>query len=184
MADVGDLEERGLVDAARSGDADAWEQLYRHVFPRLRAYIARRAGAGLADDLGAETMARAVEAIHRFEYGPAGFDGWVFGIARRVVANSRRRAAREQKATARVGCEPLAEEPQGRLERQIDATEVRAAFARLRPVEQELLELRVVAGLSAEQAAAVLGKRPGAVRMAQSRALRNLRRLLVEEDRR
>ena len=60
------------------------------------------------------------------------------------------------------------------------ADRVRAAFARLSPEEQELLELRVVAGLSSDGAASVLGKRPGAVRMAQARALGRLRVMMEE----
>ena len=46
--------------------------------------------------------------------------------------------------------------------------------------EQELLELRVVGRLSAEEVGEVIGKRAGAVRMAQARALSRLRSLLEE----
>ena len=53
---------------------------------------------------------------------------------------------------------------------------IRAAFARLSEADREVLELRVIAGLTPEQTAAVLGKRPGAVRTAQSRALARLRK--------
>src|SRR5207248_9756458 len=60
---------------------------------------------------------------------------------------------------------------------------VRAAFERLGPANQELLELRVMAGLSAEAVGQVLGKRPGAVRMAQNRALGRLRALMEETAR-
>ena len=55
---------------------------------------------------------------------------------------------------------------------------MRAAFERLGDEDREVLELRVVAGLSAEEVGNVLGKRAGAVRMAQSRALERLRREL------
>jgi RNA polymerase sigma-70 factor (ECF subfamily) len=57
---------------------------------------------------------------------------------------------------------------------------VRAAFAQLRPDEQELLELRVLGRLDSRETAALLGKKPGAVRMAQSRALERLRTLMQE----
>ena len=52
---------------------------------------------------------------------------------------------------------------------------LRAAFERLDRDERELLELRVVAGLSSAEVADVLGKQPSAVRMAQKRALARLR---------
>ncbi|MBV9285708.1 MAG: hypothetical protein JO176_13890, partial [Acidimicrobiia bacterium] len=63
-----------------------------------------------------------------------------------------------------------------------EAAAVRKAFGRLADGDRELLELRVVGGLSAEETAEALGRRPGAVRMAQSRALGRLRRLLVEDE--
>lgn len=63
------------------------------------------------------------------------------------------------------------------------AEHVRSAFARLSLDEQEVLELRVVAGLSSDGAAHVLGKKPGAVRMAQARALARLRVMMEEVDR-
>ena len=59
---------------------------------------------------------------------------------------------------------------------------VRSAFARLSERDRELLELRVVAGLSAEEVASVLDMRPGAVRTAQSRALERLRGLLLQVE--
>jgi len=40
----------------------------------------------------------------------------------------------------------------------------------------------VIAGLSAEQVAALLSKRPGAVRSAQSRALARLRNFMEQDD--
>ena len=49
------------------------------------------------------------------------------------------------------------------------------AFGTAASVSREVLALRVLAGLSADQAGAVLGKSPGAVRVAQHRALRSLR---------
>ncbi len=60
---------------------------------------------------------------------------------------------------------------------------MRSAFARLALHEQEVLELRVVAGLWSDGAAHVLGKEPGTVRMAQARALGRLRVMMEEVDR-
>jgi hypothetical protein len=44
VVDALDSEDDGrqLVDSARAGDGAAWECLYRRVYPRLRAYVARR----------------------------------------------------------------------------------------------------------------------------------------------
>ena len=178
--------EPSLVDAARRADQDAWELLYRRVYPRLRAYLARRVGYAYVEDAVNETMARAVAGIDGLTLGPAGFDGWVFGIARHVAADHHRRTGRSQRHVAATfvagGAVGVEAEPGEDVLAEEDRARVRRAFDRLSPAERELLELRVVAGLSAEQAAAVLGKRPGAVRTAQSRALQRLRALMEHDD--
>lgn len=166
---------------ARDGDSDAWEDLYRRAYPRLLAYAQRRLpGPEEARDAVSEAMARAVASIHRFRSRGAGFDAWLYGILRHVVLDAQR--AQQRKSHDDVP-EILDQSPQpaDRLVHQEEAESMRAAFSRLRPADQELLELRVVAGLRAEEAAKVLGRRAGAVRMAQARALERLRSLLAEE---
>jgi RNA polymerase sigma-70 factor (ECF subfamily) len=171
-----------LADAAREGDGDAWEALYRRAYPRLLAYAMRRLDADGARDAVSETMARAVANIGRYRQvpGSGGFDGWLFGICRHVVLDA-------QRAAGRRGYGPPPEtvshvDPAEGLVSAEEADAVRRAFALLSDDDRELLELRVVAGLSAEETAAALGRRAGAVRMAQSRALSRLRRFLSEVE--
>jgi RNA polymerase sigma-70 factor (ECF subfamily) len=150
------------------------------VYPRLRAYIVRRAGIAVADDLLSETMARAIAGIERFTWQPAGFDGWLFGIARRVCADHFRHHARRSRPVDSPEGTMAADVDEG-LVRADEWAEMRMAFAKLPVRQRELLELRVIAGFSVEETAAVLGKRPGAVRTAQSRALARLRHLMGEQ---
>lgn len=164
-----------LVERAKRGDGGAWERLYQRIHPRLLAYASRRLDREAARDAVGETMSRAVASIDRFRWRGMTFDAWLFGILRHVVIDAQRAAGRPPRgwpeATAPV--EPLDSVLAGE-----EAAAVRAAFERLSANDRELLELRVVAGLPAEEVAAVLGKRPGAVRMAQSRALARLRDLI------
>lgn len=175
-------DESEVVAAACRGDRDAWEALYRRLYPKLRGYMARRVAADHVEDAVSETMTRAVRAIDSYQLGPAGLDGWMFGIARRVAADHHRKAVRIRRQDgAAAGMADVVEAGWAPGESVIaadDHRELRAAFARLSPSDRELLELRVVAGLSVDQVAAVLGKRPGAVRTAQSRALGKLRKIL------
>lgn len=126
-------------------------------------------------------MARAVAGIHRFRSDGGGFDAWLYGIVRHVVLDVQKGQRRRSSGTVP---EILDKEPQplDRMISQEDANRVQKAFARLRPADQEVLELRVVGELPAEDTARVLGRRAGAVRMAQSRALGRLRSLLEEES--
>ena len=80
----------------------------------------------------------------------------------------------------------LASEEEGPLDRLVAgerAAEVRAAFEQLAPDDREVLELRILGRLDAEAVGAVVGKRAGAVRMAQARALSRLGDLLGERQR-
>ena len=170
-----------LVERARAGDADAWEALYRFMYPRLLNFARRQLDPDRAADAVSETMTRAVAGIEGFAWRTGGFEGWLFAILRHVVVDQYRRAGRD--ASRRV----LAEIPGAACEDVLIADEeagaVRLAFERLRPDEQELLYLRVVEGLSSEDVAVVVGKRPGAVRMAQARALERLRVMFEEQQR-
>lgn len=172
---------RGLVERARSGDEEAWEALFRRSYPKLLAYAARRLPTDVqAKDAVGETMTRAVAHIDRLRHEGGGFDAWMYGIIRHVVVDAQRALAKEGPGLVPDTVDWRSEPSDWTVDRE-DAAEVRAAFARLSVADQELLELRVVAGLSAEETGSVLGRRPGAVRMAQSRALMRLRALLEEE---
>jgi len=181
VADGTERELRIVVSRAAAGDADAWEALYRRAYPRLFAYTRRRLRSDHeADDAVSETMLRALHRIAAFTWKGAGFDAWLYGIARNVVLGAHRHSGRvfssaDPEETETTSAGPL-EELLGR-ERCAD---VRSAFGRLSPEDQEVLELRVVAGLSADGAGEVLGRRPGAVRMAQSRALGRFRGFFEE----
>src|ERR1700722_14643624 len=180
-ADPAELKD--IVDLALHGDAEAWKNLYVRLRPRLLGLCVRRLGDRHdAEDAVAETMLRAVRGASTFSWRGAGFDAWVFRICRNVLVDMTRSRARQKAAQvnqpdidARGVDEPtvLAEEHAA----------VRRAFDLLGDDERELLELRVVAGLSSDEVAHVLGRRAGAVRMAQSRALARLRANLAEDER-
>lgn len=177
----------GWLDLARLGDQATWEALYRGIYPRLRAYMYRRVGAENAEDAVSETMRRAVAGIHRYEPGPVGFDGWVFGIARRVAvdsfrADTRLRRQAEAGSRAQPGGPGAADLPEDAVVLEEEQARVREVFSLLSPEDREILELRIMAGLSHEEVAAVVGKKPGAVRTAQSRALARLRQLMEASD--
>jgi RNA polymerase sigma-70 factor (ECF subfamily) len=170
-------EHQCMVERVRAGDTIAWEPLYHHVYPRLRAYALSHADRTQCDDLVSETLARAVGGVDRFRWDGAGFDAWLFGILRRVCSEHHRRQIRRQ-AEYRVTAVSDGSEPGDGVELEEEHAEVRRAFELLRPPEREVLELRVITGLSVEDVARLLGKASGAVRTGQSRALANLRMLI------
>ena len=165
------------------GDPDAWEAVYRRVYPRLFAFCRRRLTSDHeADDVVAEVMARAIGGSDRYRPGAAGIDGWLFGICRNVLRETWRGHQRDDRwQDLGPSLIPLVDDgPLDQVLHHEERTRLVAAFARLEPDERDLLELRVSAGLDAAEVGKVLGKRPGAVRMAQTRALARLRVFLEE----
>lgn len=166
---------------ARIGDED-WDAVYRRVRPRLLAYARRRLDRDAAEEAVSETLARAVTAAARYEERGLGVDAWLFGICRNVVLDSQRQIGRRRTRSEAAAWTPDDPGPLDAVIGAEDAVQLRRAFAQLPEADRELLELRVVAGLDAEAVAELLGKRAGAVRMAQSRALAKLRQLLAGDD--
>lgn len=167
---------RALVRRAAHRDPQAWEQLYRRSYTRLYSYARRRLpDDASAEDAVSETMTRALDNIDRFRWQGSGFDGWLYGIARNVIYEAARWWPRNN--GGRIEDHPTFEDgPEEEIVARDQAAAMRVAFQRLAPEERELLELRVQGGLSSEEVGTLLGKRPGAVRMAQVRALARLRR--------
>ena len=181
VADGTERELRIVVSRATDGDADAWEALYRRAYPRLFAYARRRLRSDHeADDAVSETMLRALNGIATFTWKGAGFDAWLYGIARNVVLEAQRHSSRMSSSADPADTETTTAGPLEELVGREQCADVRTAFGRLSAEDQEVLELRVVAGLSADGAGDVLGRRPGAVRMAQSRALGRFRGFFEE----
>ena len=126
-------------------------------------------------------MARAVQKIDRFTWTGGGFDAWLYGILRNVLLEQGRKARRARPSgDLDPGPGPIELEPDAIQERVERGDEVRAAYGLLSADDREILDLRVIGELSADAVAAVVGKRAGAVRMAQSRALDRLRAHLLE----
>ncbi len=172
-----------LVARAKRSDPAAWETLYRDAYAPLLIYAERRLSSRqAADDAVGEVFARAYERIDRFAWRGGGIYGWLYGILRNIVLETHRASARQ----IALGEHDEADPNPGPAEEVVaveDKDHVRAAFERLPEDDRELLELRVVGGLDAKDAAAVLDRKPGAVGMAQSRALGRLRRVMAEESR-
>ncbi len=177
---------RCLAEAAQRRDPDAWDDLYRLVYSRLFAFARNRVGDDAdAEDVVSETMTRALHSIDRFRWrNGVGVEAWLFGIGRNVLHEHHRRASRtsptpEPAIDQGAPADPTAE-PAARILAHEEAEAVRRALHHLRHDDREILELRFVAELSSQEIAHVIGRRAGAVRMAQSRALDRLRHLLQE----
>src|SRR5580692_504492 len=169
------------VVRAQRGDADAFRALYRDAHPRLLRYLHALVGDD-AEDVASETWLQVTRDLAGFTGDYDGFRGWIATIARHRAMDLRRRNARRPPAipvpveslSGRAAADDTAE---GAMET-VSTGAALALIATLPADQAEAVLLRTVLGLDARSAAAVLGKRAGAVRTAAYRGLRTLAKRL------
>lgn len=178
-----------VVEAAVSGDTAATEWLLSHVRPLVLRYCQARIGghrtAISVDDVAQEVLLALFRALPNYRNQGRPFLAFVYGIAGHKVADARRNAARV--ATALPVPEiPDVASPEATPEQhalQFELTSRIQDLLRkvLSPRQHEILVLRLVVGLSAEEVADVMGSTPGAIRVAQHRALTRLRKVVTKD---
>lgn len=174
MGRTGDDADDGweLVERAREGDRDAFGELFRRHHAAVFRVARSRVPHTLAEDVAAETFARAWVALPRYKRTGAPFVAWLYAIARNVAADALRRASRTD---SHGELDDRAHDPwTGHAEAQALAD----ALATLPEEQRQVIELKYLLGLTNDEVGAALGKKPGAVNAQQWRALRALQRAL------
>ncbi|MQY16471.1 ECF RNA polymerase sigma factor ShbA [Streptomyces sp. RB5] len=177
-----------LVQLATEGDEHATDELLGLVHPLALRFVRTRLqrlpgdARHFTDDLAQEVCLAVLCALPRYRDTGRPFEAFVFAIAAHKVADLQRAAMRSPGSTA-VPSDEMPEQaddslgPEERALLRSDAEWARRLLARLPANQRELVLLRVAVGLSAEETGQVLGMSPGAVRVAQHRALSRLRAL-------
>jgi RNA polymerase sigma-70 factor, ECF subfamily len=167
-----------VLSGAQAGAGWALTILYRDLHPRVLRYLSVRE-PGEAEDLASEVWLDVAEGIGRFHGDEDGFRAWVFTIARRRLLDLRRRASvRREKPVPLdlLGVERGTGDAEGEAMASLEAEAALALIASLPTDQADVVLLRVIGDLPVAEVARVLGKRPGAVRALQHRALKNLAR--------
>jgi RNA polymerase sigma-70 factor (ECF subfamily) len=172
----------GVVLArAQAGDEAAFARLFADVQPALLRYL--RVITPEAEDVAGDTWLQVVKGLKRFRGGEEeAFRAWLFTIARHQAADAGRSRARRpavslaasEVAQGLMAGPPLAPDAADLALDGISARAVVALIATLPRDQAEVVMLRVVAGLEVADVARIVGKSPGAVRVAAHRALRRL----------
>lgn len=178
-----------LVAAAAGGDRTAMHSLLATIRPLVVRYCRARVGRqertfASADDVAQEVCYAVITALSGYRDQGRPFLAFVYGIAAHKVADAHRSASRNRS-------EPVADIPEVAVtgdgpEQQLLHGERSDQMARLLEVlpdkQRQILVLRVIEGYSAEETAEAVNSTPGAVRVAQHRALARLRKMLSPEE--
>jgi RNA polymerase sigma-70 factor (ECF subfamily) len=154
-----------------------FEGVYAAHAGRVGAYVRRRAASSVADDVVADTF---LVAWRRLDDVPDPALPWLLGVARRLLANQRRRDGRAAALRERlVHCTPAP----GAVD-ELSEPDSRAwlALRELSDADREVLTLSAWEGLSAAEIAVVLDVRPNTVSVRLHRARRRFAAALAELD--
>ncbi|MGW0518036.1 MULTISPECIES: RNA polymerase sigma factor [unclassified Crossiella] len=146
----------------------------------LHRYLARRVGAGAADDLVSETFLVALQRRHSYDPARAAVRSWLYGIATNLLRGHLRAEVRGYQATARAAARQRPEDGHdGRVAAMVDAEAatlgLAAALAGLAPGDRDVLLLTSWAGLDSTEVAEALDIPVGTVRSRLHRVRRELR---------
>lgn len=171
-----------VLDAAQGGDEPAFSRLWRDGNPALLRYL-RVIAPEAAEDVASDTWVQVVRGLANFRGDEAAWRAWLFTTARRRAIDEGRRRSRRPEAPFQemsgVQHPSVADAAEQAVER-ISTQAALAWLTALPPLQAEVILLRVVAGLDTEAVARMVGRNPGAVRVASHRGLRRLAQILSE----
>jgi RNA polymerase sigma factor (sigma-70 family) len=150
---------------------DSLEDLYRELAPAVLGYL-RGSGAAEPEDLLGDVFVAVIRGLPNCGDDPAAIRRWVFTVAHhRLIDERRRRVTRARDVTLDLTHEPTTDDCYDELLSRISASPAVRALESLTADQRAVVLLRDVADLSVADTAAVLGKKPGAVKTTHRRAL-------------
>lgn len=181
MTGLGDA----VVAAAGRGEPDAVEDVYRSLAPRVLGYL-RAQGVDDPEGLTNEVFIAVLPRLAELRGGASGLRTLVFSVAHARAVDDHRRRSRWP---AQAGYEPeldhrLVDSAESVAMSTVTTEEVARLLEELGEEQRAVIMLRVLADLSLEQTADVLGKSVGSVKQLQRRGLLRLRELLAGDARR
>lgn len=173
-----------LVAASMKGDKQSIGTLFAWIHPAIVRYCRARVGRGgssssysSADDVAQEICLAVLSALPRYQDDCQSFLPFIYGIAAHKVADYYRRAGRDKSDPTDTvpDCIDLDAGPEQATMRNDTRARLDRLLSTLAPRQREILRLRLVVGLSAQETATAIGLTATAVRVAQHRALARLR---------
>jgi RNA polymerase sigma-70 factor (ECF subfamily) len=166
------LSDSALVERSRSGESDAFAEVYRRYLTPVYRFIFRRVGGdtAAAEDLTSQVFLEVIDGLSGYrERGR--FVAWLFTITRRRLADRYRKPGMDSLEDVHESLLGISDG----LEQHENMARLKQLLGTLDEEKRELLQLRFSAGLSFADMAAVLGRKEAAVKMSLYRVLDALR---------
>ena len=170
-----------VIARVAAGDPQCVEELFNDLQPRLLRYL-RSQEARAADDIAADVWLSVARGVSSFKGDWDDFRAWVFGIARRRLADHRRTAVRRRtdlvEAETFEQREAVDHTENDTLDKITGQEAAALIAATLSPEQAQVLLLRVLGDLDADRVATIMQRTPNWVRVTQHRALQTLAKRL------
>lgn len=173
-----------LVELARSGDRNAFGELYDHYHSAVYRFLYYRVSSvTLAEDLTADTFFRALRGMSSFRWQGRDFGAWLMTIARNLVADHFKagRTRLEHTTEDTETLDSAADSPEREVLATLTGEILRSALNELPREQRECIVLRFLDGMSIAETAEIMHRSSGAIKQLQLRGIRNLAKSISVE---
>jgi RNA polymerase sigma-70 factor (TIGR02952 family) len=171
------------VHRAQAGDAEAFGELYDHYVTLVHRYAYHRVGdRATAEDVTSETFVRALRRIDSLSFQGRDVGAWLVTIARNIIRDQVKSSRyRLEVSTADMrDADRATDGPEDAVVQLLTNEQLLACVQQLGDEQQECIALRFLQGMSVSETAEIMGKKEGAIKALQHRAVRRLAGLLPE----
>lgn len=176
-------EERQLVQSAKSGDSEAFAQLYDAYLDRVYRYVFFRVSDDeMAEDITSQVFLKAWENLDRYQPGNSPFLAWLYTIARNQVIDHYRARKQTVSIDEIVSLPAKDDAVDEQIQFRFEIQTMRDALQFLTEEQQQVLILKFIAGLETREISKQMNKAEGAIRALQMRALQTLSKYMTEKE--
>ncbi|WP_346620205.1 sigma-70 family RNA polymerase sigma factor [Blastococcus montanus] len=170
-----------LVGRSQAGDAEAFGRLYDHYVTLVHRYAYHRVGdRATAEDITSETFVRALRRIDSLSFQGRDVGAWLITIARNIIRDQVKSSRFRLEVTIADmrDADRATDGPEDAVLQHLTNEQLLACVRQLGSEQQECIVLRFLHGLSVSETAEIMGKKDGAIKALQHRAVRRLASLL------
>lgn len=164
--------------ASQEGESEAFGKIYDHFLTPIYRYVFYKVPENEVEDLTEVVFLKAWQSIRSYKQGKTRFSAWLFRIAHNTVVDFYRTNRDVLELAEYIEDERNHIDPKKLTEQEFLRKDVKMALTKLSETQSEIIILKFFNNLSNAEIAQYLGKKEGAVRVLQMRALQKLKEIM------
>jgi len=175
------MKEEETIKKAKNRDPEAFGSLYDQHLPAIYRFILLKIGdKSTSEDIAHQVFLNAWQNIENYQSQGFPFSSWLYRIAHNAIIDYYRT---DKKHADLESAEELAtnDNLEEKIDQGLELNIVKAALKELPDEQQNIIIMKFVEELSNKEIAAALGKNEGAIKTAQHRSLKNIKKIIDEK---